>query len=259
VSRFHSISVPATADRVNEDAVQVGEHVVVVVDGAGLPAWMRAGCVHTVQWFAKSIAREFYQRLTARAGSMPDALAATIAEVAASHGRQCDLTAGSPSATVAAWRVSRGRVEYLVLCDASLVLVGLKGQARAITDSRLQLAGENAGIPGALAQVGPGLDGDAVRAARREMLDQTRNRPGGFWCVQDDPDAAQHAVTGIESLRDLEAVIAVSDGASRAYDLLEVLTLNDLAAQASDGQLEEIADAVRNAENERARDLGSWA
>ena len=63
---------------------------------------MRAGCVHSVQWFAQSIALEFHRSLTARTGSMADALAVAITKVAGSHGEQCDLAGGSPSATVAA-------------------------------------------------------------------------------------------------------------------------------------------------------------
>lgn len=216
---------------------------------------MRAGCVHTVQWFAQSIAHEFHRSLTARTGSMADALAVTITTVAASHGQRCDLTAGSPSATVAAWRVSGLQLEYLVLCDASLVFTDQEGRTRTITDSRLRLASESAGVPDALAQAGSTLDGEAVRAARREMLDRSRNRPGGFWVVQDDPSAAQYAVCGNESLVDLETVIALSDGASRAYDLLEVMTPSSLAAQAGDGRLHEIAEVVRTAEDERAEDL----
>src|SRR3954470_13562890 len=96
----------------------IGDGVAVVVDGAGIPADLRAGCEHSVEWFARSVAQVFHALLVERSRSMVESLAETIRRVRDSHATSCDLAAGSPSATVAAWRTTGRRLEYLVLCDA---------------------------------------------------------------------------------------------------------------------------------------------
>src|SRR5690606_23996452 len=115
-----------------------GDGVVVVVDGAGLPADLRAGCCHSVAWFASSIASSFQALLAAGASPMREALGETIACVKESHVMTCDLDRGSPSATIAAFRVVDDWLEYLVLCDASVLLLDVDGQVTHVTDGRLQ-------------------------------------------------------------------------------------------------------------------------
>ena len=100
-----AVSVPADADRENEDAFALGEGVAVVVDGAGLPKELRSGCRHSVHWYADALARAFRNHLDRRDSEMPHALAVAIAEVVDSHAAGCRLAEGSPSATVAAWRL----------------------------------------------------------------------------------------------------------------------------------------------------------
>lgn len=87
------------------------------------------------------------------------------------------------------------------------------------------------------------------------MLQRYRNRPGGFWCLQDDPAAARYAICGTEPLAGLDTVLAPTDGASRAYDLLEVMTPAGMIERARKGQLHEIAASGRSAEDDRLEDL----
>lgn len=242
-----SFTVPAAPDKENEDATAVGGGVVVVVDGAGLPAELREGCLHSVAWFAESIARAFHDRLVRRSGSMRAALAEAITLVADSHASTCDLAGGSPSATVAAWRLGAGQLEYLVLCDASLVLVDRRGRATEITDRRL---------PEVMAGAAS-LDAsrEALVARRRATVEASRNRPGGFWCVHTDPSAAAHALRGEVLVTDLAGVVACSDGAARAYELLGTHTLAEFSAQTLRGHLQALASDVRDAEEHQAERL----
>ncbi|MDH2444209.1 protein phosphatase 2C domain-containing protein [Amnibacterium sp. CER49] len=254
-----TITVPADLAAPNEDAFALGNGIGVVVDGAGLPKELRAGCRHSVAWFARFLADELAARLAERSGTMGDALGDSIAFVRDAHAGTCDLRAGSPSATVAAWRVSGDRLEHLVLCDASLLVVPRHGPVVPITDERLEgvvRAAVAAEVAAGIAARGPA---DRRHAARR-AVEASRNRQGGFWCAQDDPDAARHALTGATPLTALTGVIACSDGATRAYDLLGVATPQDLARRSLVGDLRGIADMVRAAETEQAdrlQDAGS--
>ena len=130
-------SVPASAGRANEDAVFRSANVAVVVDGAGLPQSMRAGCHHSVDWYSNQLARRFGAALDDAAFTMRQALRRAITEVSQLHDG-CSLVEGSPSATVAAWRLRPHLVEYLVLCDASAIVV-LADQVVEFTDDRLSV------------------------------------------------------------------------------------------------------------------------
>ncbi len=131
-------SVPASEERPNEDAVYSSDGVAVVVDGAGLPKDMRVGCHHSVDWYSNELAQRFGTALLDTGLTMPQALSRAIVEVSQGHHRGCSLVEGSPSATVAAWRLSPPVVEYLVLCDASVVVATLNGVVE-ITDDRLSV------------------------------------------------------------------------------------------------------------------------
>lgn len=230
-----------------------GDGVVVVVDGAGIPADLRRGCSHSVAWFARSVADTLHGRLVSRSTSMIDALAETIDLVKASHAATCDLIGGSPSATVAAWRVADDQLEYLVLCDASLVLIDDHGRSVEVTDHRLPRVLGSAGPAGTEASTAADLD--QLRAARRAAVEAARNRPGGFWCVHTDASAATEAVHGVVAVTSLAGVLALSDGAARAYDLLGTHTLDEFSTQALSGQLQALSDTIRGTETNQAEDL----
>ncbi|MDQ0615496.1 hypothetical protein QF046_003137 [Microbacterium sp. W4I4] len=238
-------SLSAEVGQESEDACAIGVGIGVVVDGAGLPASMRKGCSHSVAWYARMLAEELRMRLESSLSSMTDALAGAIAEVTEAHATTCDLSQGSPSATVAAWRIVGDEVEHLVLCDASVVLIGVDGSAREVTDDRITAAVQTraeslasaAGIP------------TATAGMRFAALDDARNVEGGFWCAHIDPDAARHALTGRTPISELRAVVAASDGATRGFQLVGAHTLRDFADLAVNGDVARIAAEIRAAED----------
>lgn len=194
-----SLSDPAIPGADEDAAGALGE-VAVVLDGAGLPARFRAGCRHGVAWFSHSLAARLLARAQDPSLSLADALGAAIGEVRALHEHDCDLSAGSPSATVVAVRRAGDRLEHLVLCDASLLLEGRDGRVTRITDRRVEAV---------------------VRHERgAEAIEARRNAPGGFWVARHEPEAAQKALTGSVPLADLAAAHLVSDGITRAVELL---------------------------------------
>ncbi|MEJ1088603.1 protein phosphatase 2C domain-containing protein [Microbacterium sp. Mu-80] len=238
-------SLPAEPGRESEDACAIGDGLAVVVDGAGLPKSSRRGCGHAVAWYARMLAEAFRVRLEARTTMMTDALAAAIAEVTAAHSDTCDLGQGSPSATVAAWRVVGDHVEHLVLCDASIVLIGADGTPREITDDRIDAAVERRA---AQLAADAGI-GEAPAEMRFAALDQMRNVEGGFWCAHTDADAAQRALAGRTPIAQLRAIVAASDGGTRGFQKFGAHSLDDVAALAADGRLAEIAAQIRAAED----------
>src|SRR5699024_3936632 len=62
-----------------------------------------------------------------------------------------------------------------------------------------------------------------------EAIEARRNAPGGFWVARHEPGAAEQALAGRTPLRDLRAAHLVSDGITRAVDLLGMLDDASLA------------------------------
>lgn len=215
----------------DEDAAGVLGEVAVLLDGAGIPPRFRAGCHHSVAWFSHTLAAHLLARATDPALSLHEALAAAISEVRALHEHECDLEAGSPSATVVAVRRTGEQLEHLVLCDSSLLLHGRDGTVRRLTDDRV----DHLVIP-------------AGGARSAQAVEALRNAPGGFWLARHEPEAADEALTGSVPVADLAAVHLVSDGVTRAIDLLGLhtaLTLSDALLAAPDEVIAQLRAAER--------------
>lgn len=207
--RAHLVTDAALPDA-DEDAAGVLGDVAVLLDGAGVPARYRAGCHHGVAWYSHTLAAHLLVHATDPAVSLCEALRAAITEVRALHEGECDLGAGSPSATVVAVRRRGEMLEHLVLCDSSLLLRAADGTVRRVTDDRIDRV---------------------VRAHRTaDEIEACRNRPGGFWVARHEPEAADEALCGTVPLADVEAVHLLSDGVTRAVDLLDLHTDAALSA-----------------------------
>jgi len=163
------------------------------------------------------------------AGDLIDVLATAIDGTA----RRLDLRAGtSPSSTVAIVRVGSGDLDVLVLGDTA-VHFGLGDTAHQLVDLRQDgLATDERRRYEAHLAAGHGYD-DALMALLVELqLEQRkhRNRPGGYWIAEANPDAARHALTHREPLRDGLWAVAATDG---SYGVLEHLGEDDWPAIAS--------------------------
>lgn len=184
----------------NEDAAGILGDVAVMLDGAGVPPRFRAGCHHSVAWYSHQLAGRLLLRAQDPAVGLDAALAAAIGEVRSLHEDQCELERGGPSATVIAVRQREDVLEHLVLCDSSLLLTRADGAVRRLTDPR--------------------VDQVVARERGAEAIEAQRNRSGGFWVARHEEEAAAQALTGSTPLAQLERVQLVSDGITRAVDLL---------------------------------------
>lgn len=249
-------SLPASPDRPNEDALFSRSGIAVVVDGAGLPKSMRAGCRHTVNWYANQLAVAFGTALLDRRVAMPQALSRAIVEVSHRHDG-CALNEGSPSATVAAWRLQPSVVEYLVLCDASVVVLA-GDRAVEITDERLSLlTAEQEAARVAVDSDRP--TASAILDARRVAIEANRNVEGGFWCCQTDPAAADQALTDSYRISELDGIAIATDGATRGYQSLGAHTLQQFATQAVLGGAAALLADIRAAEHQQRQRLDATA
>ena len=188
---------------------------------------------------------------------MREGLRSAIADVVAEHENTCDLAAGSPSATVAAWRVTGSDLEYLVLCDSSLLLSFTDGRHLEVTDDRLNQVVEP-WAEAALAkraQSGLSISPHDFRAAPRQAVEALRNTPEGFWCCHNDPAAADEALQGSIPLAALRGVVLATDGATRGIHLLGSHTLEETIEAALSGTPDELLGQIRAAEDAQAQSL----
>lgn len=94
-------------------------------------------------------------------------------------------------------RWSATAVEYLVLSDSALLFEAPDGSVTAVLDDRLSR------LPRA-------------SLATAAIADSTvRNKEGGFWTAAADPSVAVRAVTGTVPREKVQALAALTDGATR--------------------------------------------
>lgn len=242
-----SISIPARPGIENEDAVRIGPGLAVVVDGAGVAQQYRSGCRHSVAWYSHHLADAMFEAFADPATPPREALAGAIAHVRGLHGPDCRLDRGSPSATMAAFRVFGDELEYLVICDAAILLVHHDGTTTQVTDRRIESA--QALVEGHRAELrAQGADEETVFVQGWARAEQLRNHPDGFWCPREDPAVAQYALVGRVGLGGLRAAIACSDGITRASERLGIHDVDSLAAAIVGHPLEQLVDAIRRAE-----------
>jgi hypothetical protein len=233
-------SVPADPTRPNEDCHLSVPGLVAVFDGVSIPDGMESGCLHGPAWYSRRLAAGL---ATAHASEpqadLSDLLATSIGSVRDAHGNTCDLDhPGTPQSTVVAVRAGAAAVDYLVLCDSTLVL-DHNGRTCAITDARLR---NTARALRRLALAGASPIGSTEQAARIRALTLAKrehaNRPGGYWIAAADPAAAHHAMQDSVPLGGadrLTRAALLTDGASCVVDqyaltdwrgLLEMLHLH---------------------------------
>ncbi|WP_329788715.1 protein phosphatase 2C domain-containing protein [Lentzea sp. DG1S-22] len=197
--------------RVTEDRIRVLPNAVVVLDGVTSrtrPPDRNGG------WYATKLADEL-ARLVNDADPLTDTLSRAISNLVEEHG----LVAGnSPSSTAAVVRWNDDTVDALVLCDTPVVAFGRS--TRVLEDTRLE-------------DLRP--DPDILR---------WKNRTGGYWVAEADPEAGHQALTASWSRAEVTSVIALTDGVScgvSEYGLFDWEALAEMP-------LGEVLDRIREAE-----------
>ncbi len=216
--------------RRNEDAVIAGVDWIAVMDGATAPAGVDSGCIHDVPWLVGQLGAALCRQLANRpAAGLPDVLAAAIRGVVAAHEDTCDLSnIDSPSSTVAIVRRREATVDYLVLCDSPIALVGADGTITVVDDDRTDH------LPGG-------------RPYPLALVQSLRNRSGGFWVASTNPDAAYEALSGSVDAAAVSGVLLATDGVTRLIEWFGHTWEQLVDAAASTGPAE-LIEQVRKAE-----------
>lgn len=237
---------------VNEDQVFHHRSVVGVLDGVTAPDGLETGCVHGPAWYAR-------QLVTHLTGAIDDAPAAPLAKVLATAIERvmrdhpmCDLANPStPAATVCLLRDAGTELEYLILCDNSLI-IDTGTETALLVDDRFARAVQQIRTDYLVGDVPIGSEAHQarVRAASTRKRELT-NTPGGYWIAAANPEAAEHAVTGRLPLRGQGAVrraVLLTDGASCAVDVFGLYDWNTLLDLVTDRGPQELIRQVRLAE-----------
>ncbi|MDQ0789146.1 hypothetical protein QFZ64_004643 [Streptomyces sp. B3I8] len=202
--RTELVSEPVGPDRPNEDFTALAlpasgqGGALTVLDGVTPPA-AEPGCTHSVPWYCARLGGALTELSVSRRDlPLPGVLSAAICRTARAHVATCDLShPRTPQATVAAARWDDTVVEYLVLCDAVLLLEAPDGTVTPVLDDRLSR-----------------LPRSALTSAA--VVDATlRNKEGGFFTAAADPAVAERTVSGVVPRGSVRAVAALSDGAAR--------------------------------------------
>lgn len=126
-----------------------------------------------------------------------------------------------PSSTVALIRTGAEWFDAVVLGDSTIVLGFRDGTTERLTDERMSrvATGDREAYRTRL-QNGAGYDErhreilGNVQAAERDA----RNRDGGYWIAEADPDAGTHALTRRYPLSAVRWCVLATDGAQRGFD-----------------------------------------
>ncbi|MGH8791145.1 MAG: integrase [Stackebrandtia sp.] len=256
--RVSGISTPTRPFKDNEDWLGSAPGMVVVLDGCGvsdaLASEVDRRCVHGLPWFVKTLGTALLRSGSDPATPLDDALATAIAETAAAHHGRCDLThPETPASTVAALRVNRKSMEYLVLSDSTLVVDDGGDEPIVVVDpldSRITLPSYGDARPGDPEYLDVGRE-------RRRRLAELRNLPDGFPIAAADPQAAYRAVTGHLGLNQVRRALLATDGVTRLVDLFEQMTWSQLVDLAETAGPEEVVARTRAIE-ESDLDCRRW-
>jgi hypothetical protein len=223
------LSTSAAPDRrANEDGMLAIGDLVAVFDGVTQPATVDSGCVHGPAWYVGRLSTQLALSYASNpADALPNLLAAAIAGVTDEHRATCDLSRPTtPASTVCMLREGPDHVDYLVLCDSTLVLD--QGRRLAVvTDHRFRQVISQVHRKAA---AGPGATPGGVMAVTVEKWEYT-NQPNGYWIAAADPQAAYNAVVGTAPLIGADRVrraALLTDGASAAVDQFGLLDWNGL-------------------------------
>jgi serine/threonine protein phosphatase PrpC len=202
-----------------QDRIFTTPNAVIVLDGATRPeAGERDG-----GWIADALGRQLCRRLLEWPGAdLVDVLRDAIGAVAREH----KLTPGdSPSTTVSMLRWTDEELHALVLGDSPVVVLTTDGGVEAVRDDRLaEVAREDRQL-----YRSPTAPGGGFRNDRREQWQALadaqrahRNRPGGYWIGEADPEAAANAVQARWARSQVFAALVMTDGVSDGVDAYRV-------------------------------------
>jgi hypothetical protein len=183
--------------------------------------------------------------------SLSEAMAVAIGRVRDDHGDRCDLdNPGTPAASICLIRPTQHKLEYLLLCDCTLVIDDGQ-EAHSLTDQRFERAisairDESLALPMPYGSDEHAAELLAVNRRKRLLT----NTPDGYWIAAASPEAAHHAVTGDLDIgpSHVRSVALLTDGAARLVDPFALMSWRELMDLLAGQGPEALIRTVRAAE-----------
>lgn len=181
-------------------------------------------------WLVRALDQEFQMTLTQNpeyplVDLAKDAIKTTADLFYRKTGIRPDDEAGQrPACTLIMGRPHADHLDYLVLCDSTLAVCGSRG-TQVLTDDRID---QNISIEPVYdcLREGYGFETQAFKDAMVELYARTKplmNTPEGFYSIQQDPAVIEQALTGsLPFDAATDHILAMSDGFTRAYDILNL-------------------------------------
>lgn len=210
---------------VNEDLGVARPTIAWVLDGAtGVGETRHTPGQTDAEWYVERLSAALLDRVHRTDDSLTAVVRDAITEVRARFesvaGNANVDPASEPSAAGAVVRAAGSTLEYLVLCDCSLV-VHRNGQLiDHVTDTRIESL-ETRSLSAFERHRANGLDSQAAREAVVPTLREHRrqkNTPGNYWVLSTDPDAVDHALTGTVAVEAGDEICLFTDGLARLVD-----------------------------------------
>jgi hypothetical protein len=224
--------------RPTEDRVVVLPHAVVLLDGAtSLRPELPSG-----GWYATKLADEIAARLTATPeAELKGLLADAIRALAERHGL---VPGAAPSSTVALVRWTDERIDALVLADSPVVAFTDEGP-QVLTDDRLSSLPRRQGGYRDRLRDGAGFGPEHLAALRAgaQATGSWRNREGGFWVAEADPEAGHQAKVASWPMDRVRAVMMASDGVACGVTDYRLFSWPEVLELGQDAVLRAVRDA----------------
>jgi hypothetical protein len=157
-----------------------------------------------------------------------------------------------PACTVSLLRWDSQQVEYLNLCDASLIYdLSDHSVKRITTPGILKKIDKNTQR---LRNLAESPESDVTASDVESYIRQTRqyaNTPGGYWVAQQNPIAALFATTGVLDRSRVETIVLHSDGLNPIVELHDEFSQwSDVLSSAITEGVDAVIEALRQAEAE---------
>lgn len=180
-------------------------------------------------WFTNTLSQSFRAALEIQPSLSLEALARqgirdTAQQFFAGSGVAPDAAQElRPFCTLVLCRISEDfkSLAYILVADSTLAVMG-EGSEQAVSDQRIDDDKPLAAFYDILAQ-GHGYDSELAKTAMRDVYLKGAariNRPGGWYSVAQDESVIDHAVRGVLMLPEKADILLMSDGFTRATEML---------------------------------------
>ncbi len=249
--------VSRPSGKVNDDAVDVLDHIAWVLDGAtGISSDRLLPGSSDAAWFCGTIRQELLETAGSASSNrvaLESALSSAAISFDSSKYRKEKHRAELPAASCAIAAIRERAIEISVIGDCTVLLGNGDGTIAKVTDQRVRrydaavvdrivqiMNAENVPYPEALERAKPKI--------RRNRL--IRNRDATYWVLEPDVESLQGLMTSNHELSGIRHILMMTDGFYRLVDTYEFYTDEGLLEAVLTRGCDELYRELRQIEEE---------